>query len=74
MCCTEARSFGNLRDHDYDWGRVYFDSPKKDEIRGRIARQECACPLANAAYTSILCDTGSLVQVARNLVAPGSRA
>lgn len=65
-CCTEARSFGNLRLHDYDFKRVYFDSPKKDEIRGRIRRRECACPLANAGYVNILFHPKSLLRVARD--------
>lgn len=65
-CCTEARSFGNLRDNDYDWGKVYFDSPKKQEIRGRIQRKECACPLANAGYVNILFHPKSLLRVAQD--------
>ncbi len=28
-CCTEARSFGNLREFGYDWDRVYFRSERK---------------------------------------------
>jgi MoaA/NifB/PqqE/SkfB family radical SAM enzyme len=65
-CCTEARSFGNLRRHGYDWKRVFFESEKKDEIRGRIRRQECACPLANAGYVNILFHPRSLLKVARD--------
>jgi MoaA/NifB/PqqE/SkfB family radical SAM enzyme len=67
-CCTEARSFGNLRDHDYDWNRVYFHSPLKEQIRGRIRRRECVCPLANAGYVNILFHPRSLVRVAWNYV------
>jgi hypothetical protein len=65
-CCTEARSFGSLRQHDYDWSRIYFESPKRHEILGRIRRQECACPLANAGYINILFHPRSLLRVARN--------
>src|SRR4029078_2883377 len=67
-CCTEARSFGNLRHHDYDWNKIYFESPKRDEIRGRIRRKECACPLANAGYVNILFHPRSLARVALDYV------
>jgi MoaA/NifB/PqqE/SkfB family radical SAM enzyme len=67
-CCTEARSFGNLRDHDYDWRSIYFRSPKRHEIRGRIRRQECVCPLANAGYVNILFHPRGLLKVARDLL------
>ena len=36
-----------------------------------IKRKECACPLANAAYTSMLCHPGSLARVALHLL-PGT--
>ena len=64
-CCTEARSFGNIRDHDYDWGRIWYRSEKRHEIRGRIRRKECACPLANAGYVNILFHPPSLARVAK---------
>ncbi len=32
---------------------------KADELRGSIRRGECFCPLANAAYSSMLCDPAS---------------
>ena len=67
-CCTETRSFGNLRNHDYDWGRVYFHSPLKAQIRGRIRRRECACPLANAGYVNILFHPKSIAKVAWSYV------
>ena len=63
-CCTEAQSFGNLRDHAYDWGKIFFESEKKDEIRRRIRRQECSCPLANAGYVNILFHPRGLAKVA----------
>ncbi len=65
-CCTEARSFGKLPKHDHDWKRIFFESEKKDVIRGRIRRQECSCPLANAGYVNILFRPRSLLQVARD--------
>lgn len=64
-CCTEARSFGNLRTHDYDWKRVFFESEKRHEIRGRIRRRECSCPLANAGYVNILFHPRSIGKVVR---------
>ena len=67
-CCVEARSFGSLRENNYDWGKVYFDSPKKDEVRGRIKRGECACPLANAGYVNILFSPKGLMKAALDYV------
>lgn len=72
-CCTEARSFGNLRDHDYDWSAVYFEGPRRHTVRRRIRRGECACPLANAGYVNILFHPPSLARVAWSLLLGGAR-
>lgn len=61
-CCTRAESLGNLRETGFDFG-VVWKSRRADELRGSIRRGECACPLANAAYSSMLCDPPSLVRV-----------
>lgn len=66
-CCTRAEPIGNLLQTDYDLRRVW-SSPKAAELRGSIRRGECHCPLANAAYSSILCDLPSLMRVGWNLV------
>jgi MoaA/NifB/PqqE/SkfB family radical SAM enzyme len=52
-CCVRADEVGNLRDHNYDFGQIWF-SKKMDAVRRRIAAKECHCPLANASYTNML--------------------
>jgi MoaA/NifB/PqqE/SkfB family radical SAM enzyme len=66
-CCTRAVPLGNMRDAGFDFGTVW-KSPAARKERRAVANRECACPLANAAYTSILCNVRSLLAVARNLV------
>ena len=63
-CCTRARPLGNLRDSGYDFRSIWRSAEAKEERRS-IKAKECACPLANAAYTSILMDPRSLLSVAR---------
>ncbi len=65
-CCTRAESLGNVRDHEYDFGRVWLGS-HADEFRASVKRHECACPLANASYTNLLLDGPSLARVAANM-------
>lgn len=71
-CCTKARPLGNLRDANYDFSSIWRSEEARRE-RLAIKNRECACPLANAAYTSMLNDPGSLLKVGLNLLAP-SRA
>jgi MoaA/NifB/PqqE/SkfB family radical SAM enzyme len=61
-CCTRAESMGNLREANFDFDKVWT-SNRADELRGSIRRGECHCPLANAAYSSMLCDPPSLMRV-----------
>lgn len=61
-CCIRAESMGNLRETGYDFDKVWT-SAKADELRGSIRRGECFCPLANAAYSSMLCNPASLMRV-----------
>ena len=69
-CCTKAKPLGNLRQNGFDFDAIWRSQDARSE-RADIKAGKCACPLANAAYTSILCDAGALVQVGRNLVNPG---
>lgn len=66
-CCTRARPLGNLRENGFDF-RSIWRSEEAGRERRSIKRRECACPLANAAYTSILADPRSLVRVGAGLV------
>ena len=62
-CAVRADSMGNLRDANYDFKAVWF-SPQADKIRRSIRAKECHCPLANAAYTNMLCHPPTLIRVA----------
>jgi MoaA/NifB/PqqE/SkfB family radical SAM enzyme len=66
-CCIRAESMGNLRDHDYDFGRVWR-LPRADDLRRSIKAGECYCPLANAAYTNMLTHVPTLAKVATEVL------
>jgi len=61
-CCIRAESMGNLRESGFDFMKVWTSS-RADQLRGSIGRGECFCPLANAAYSSMMCDPGSIARV-----------
>ena len=66
-CCIRAEPIGNLREVSYDLRQIW-KSQRADELRDSIRRGECYCPLANAAYSSMLCDPPSLVKVGQHLL------
>jgi MoaA/NifB/PqqE/SkfB family radical SAM enzyme len=68
-CCVRADDLGNLRDVDYDFKEIWFGEKIK-EVRRSIAAKECHCPLANAAYTTMLHDIPTLTKVGKKLVFP----
>jgi MoaA/NifB/PqqE/SkfB family radical SAM enzyme len=70
-CCVRADNLGNLRDHDYDFKRIWFGEGIK-EVRRSIAAKECHCPLANASYTNMLHDIPTLATVGMKLIKPAS--
>jgi MoaA/NifB/PqqE/SkfB family radical SAM enzyme len=61
-CCVRADVMGNLREHQYDFRKVWQSSAAA-RIRKSIRRKECFCPLANASYTNMLCSPKSLFKV-----------
>jgi MoaA/NifB/PqqE/SkfB family radical SAM enzyme len=65
-CCVRAESIGNVREHGYDFRRVWFGE-QGDAFRESVRAHTCACPLANASYTNLLLDARSLVRVAANM-------
>jgi MoaA/NifB/PqqE/SkfB family radical SAM enzyme len=65
-CCIRADNLGSLRDNDYDFKKIWF-SEKAKAVRKSIKNQECACPLANASYTNMLCQYQTLFKVINNL-------
>ena len=66
-CCVRAESMGNVRDHGHDFRKVWFSS-RANEFRRSVRANECACPLANAAYTNMLLSPPSLARVAVSYV------
>jgi MoaA/NifB/PqqE/SkfB family radical SAM enzyme len=62
-CCVRGDSMGNLREVGYEFRRIWT-SEAASEIRRSIRARECACPLANAAYTNMLCHPPALVRAA----------
>lgn len=71
-CCVlgYAKPLGDLRENGYDFWKVWR-STQADEVRASIKAGECSCPLANQAYSNILCDTPSLVKAVGNVVRYG---
>ena len=68
-CCVRADNLGNLRDHDYDFGNIWFGEAIK-EVRRSIAANECHCPLANASYTNMLIDIPTVSRVSLKVISP----
>jgi MoaA/NifB/PqqE/SkfB family radical SAM enzyme len=68
-CCILGYDMpmGNLRDSNYDFRKVWY-SPEAQRIRRYISDKKCACPLANAHYTNILCNPTALLRVSYNLI------
>lgn len=67
-CCVLGydATMGNLRTVEYDFNKVWC-SEKAQQIRKSIFKGECYCPLANAHYTSMICDFSTLFKVILNL-------
>ena len=65
-CCIRAESMGNLREHDYDFARVWRTA-KANQLRRSIKAGECYCPLANASYTNMLTHGPTLIKVAADV-------
>lgn len=68
-CCVlgYAKPLGNLREVDYDFWKVWRGEGA-EKVRGSIKNRECACPLANQAYSNIICHTPSLVKALMNIL------
>ena len=68
-CCILGydKPMGNLRDVNYDFKKLWF-SEQADAIRKYIKKENCACPLANAHYTNMLCDFSAMYKVLKNLI------
>jgi MoaA/NifB/PqqE/SkfB family radical SAM enzyme len=72
-CCVRADDLGNLRNHNYDFKKIWFGEDIK-KVRRSIAAKECHCPLANASYTNMLHDIPTLIRVGTKVLRPGHQA
>lgn len=72
-CCVRADKLGNLRDHNYDFKKIWFGEKIK-AVRKSIAAKECHCPLANASYTNMLHNIPTLVRVGSHVLRPQNPA
>ncbi len=62
-CCVLGyeKQMGNLRDFDYDFQKLWH-SAEAYEVRKYIKGKNCACPLANQAYSNELLHVPTLVK------------
>ena len=67
-CCVlgYAKPLGNVREAGYDFWKVWH-SIQAGQVRKSIKNRECTCPLANQAYSNIICHTPSLMKVLFNI-------
>ena len=68
-CCVlgYGQEMGSLRDSDYDFQKVWHSDRARD-VRKFIGAKKCACPLANQAYSNILCSPAYLFRALHNLL------
>jgi MoaA/NifB/PqqE/SkfB family radical SAM enzyme len=66
-CCVRGESMGNLRQHEYDFRKVWFGEKAKT-IRNSIKNKECYCPLASASYTNMLMDSSTLAKISLKII------
>ena len=70
-CCILGydKPMGNLRDAeaDYDFKKVWY-SKQANEVRKYIREGNCYCPMANQAYSNILCSFTTMLKVIKNII------
>ena len=68
-CCVLGYSqpLGNLREQNYEFYKVWH-SGQAGKVRKYIKDGNCACPLANQAYSNILCSPKYLLAAVKNVV------
>ena len=68
-CCVLGydKPMGNLREADYDFKKVWH-SKQANEVRRYIREGNCVCPLANQAYSNILCSAVAIFKVINRAV------
>ena len=60
----QLRSKGRIH---YDFKRVWH-SKQVNDVRKYIKDGNCYCPMANQAYSNILCDVRSMLKVFKNII------
>lgn len=70
-CCILGynKAMGNLRDAevDYDFKKVWY-SKQANDVRKYIREGNCYCPMANQAYSNILCCFTTMLKVIKNII------
>ena len=70
-CCILGynKPMGNLRDAevDYDFKKVWY-SKQANDVRKYIREGNCYCPMANQAYSNILCCFTTMLKVIKNII------
>lgn len=68
-CCVLGydKPMGNLRDFNYDFNKMWH-SKKANQVRKFIRINGCPCPLANQAYSNILCNFRSMLKVIAKII------
>jgi len=67
-CCIRGDVMGGLRENNYNFKKVWFEGVNAKRIRESIKNKECYCPLANAAYTTMLNDWKTLFKIGLKVV------
>ena len=68
-CCILGyeKPMGDLRAVNYDFKHVWH-SKQANDVRGYIKDGNCYCPMANQAYSNILCNGRSMLKVFKNII------
>jgi sulfatase maturation enzyme AslB (radical SAM superfamily) len=65
-CCVRENSMGSLKDTGYDF-RKLWSGKQAEDVRKAIKTDRCFCPLANVAYTNMLCYPLSWWRICMNI-------
>lgn len=73
-CCVLGyeKEMGNLRDYNYNFQKLWH-SGRANEVRRYIKGKNCACPLANQAYSNELMHLPTLVKAGVKMLKFGAR-
>jgi MoaA/NifB/PqqE/SkfB family radical SAM enzyme len=69
-CCVRTESFGNLRDVEYNFARIWENAAART-FRRSVKNKECHCPLANASYTNMMMDPFTMARIGWNRLFSG---